>query len=61
MIGGDRMAVVKETQIEGAVIRIHDDCCSHVSDDEIEAILKRIASNAMAELNSGQNKQKKTG
>ncbi len=58
---GDEMAVVKEVQTGGVTIRIHDDCCLNASDDEAQAVLNRIAANALAAINAAQGNAEKAG
>ena len=55
------MAVVEEVQMDGAVIRIHDDCCLNATEHEIQAILDRIASRALPALNGSQESKEKAG
>lgn len=55
------MAVIEETQRNGAVIRIHDDCCRNVTEHEIQTILDRIASRALSDLNGAQESKEKAG
>lgn len=55
------MAVVKEVRRDGIVIRIHDDYCANLSEEEIQTILNRIASQAMETLSFAQDDREKTG
>ena len=53
------MAVAEVFDHGGVVIRIHDDCCSNLSKDEIQRILRRIA--AMTALHDTRGCGEKTG
>lgn len=55
------MAVVEEVQINGVIIRIHDDCCLNTSDQKIQTILNRISSNALTALIEAQESKERAG
>lgn len=44
------MAVVEELCDSGAIIRIHDDCYSNMSEQEVQRILEKIAKDAISAL-----------
>jgi hypothetical protein len=55
------MAIVKEIQNGTTRIRIHDDCCQNMTDEQIQAVLKRIASSALLALNEEKKQTEQAG
>ena len=49
------MAVVAEQVIGHTTMRIHDDCCKNTSHQEVQAILRRVAQCAQADLSAAAN------